>query len=279
MILIPVLHRIGIFLLPLMMSIQPIFVLAAILIVSFYFIFRKKRVAQTVLAPADLQLLNENVTFYHELTPTQKKSFEEQVSFFLSTVKIEGVGLTVSALDRLLVASSAIIPIFGFDQWRYKNLTAVVLYPDTFNKDFQFAEGDRNIMGMVGDGYMNGQMILSQTALHHGFSKSAGKGNTGIHEFVHLLDEADGAIDGVPEHFLGHEYAHPWIKMMHQEIQKIEDNQSDINPYATTNEAEFFAVVSEYFFEQPAALKDKHPELYKLLSRIFDQDLAATKGK
>ncbi|MNT31952.1 Protein MtfA [compost metagenome] len=73
---------------------------------------------------------------------------------------------------------------------------------------------------------------------------------------------------------MAHEYTLPWIKMMREEIEKIEDNKSDINPYATTNEAEFFAVVSEYFFEKPEQLKDKHPELYHQLSRIFSQQPA-----
>ena len=56
---------------------------------------------------------------------------------------------------------------------------------------------------------------------------------------------------------------------MQEEIKEIHDNNSDIDPYGTTNEAEFFAVVSEYFFERPALLKEKHPELYKQLVKIF----------
>lgn len=258
------------------MKLYPIVFLVVGFSIALFLIFRKKKILITTLTKAEIQLLIDHVQFYRELNQEKKKSFEEQIAAFLAKVKIEGVGLTPGPLDRLLVASSAVIPIFGFNRWVYKNLTNVVLYPDTFNKDFEYAEGDRNIMGMVGDGFMNGQMILSQTALHHGFSKSAGKNNTGIHEFVHLLDDADGAVDGVPEHFIRHEYAQPWIKMIHQEINKIEQNKSDINPYAVTNEAEFFAVVSEYFFEQPDALKEKHPELYRMLSHIFDQDLAST---
>jgi hypothetical protein len=118
---------------------------------------------------------------------------------------------------------------------------------------------------------MNGQMILSRNALVKGFSKNSGEENTGIHEFVHLLDKVDGATDGIPEGFLAHEYTAPWVKMMHQEIHKIETGHSDIDPYATTNEAEFFAVVSEYFFEKPDQFQTKHPELYEMLSKIFGQ--------
>ncbi|KQC00804.1 zinc-dependent peptidase [Pedobacter sp. Hv1] len=256
------------------MNLSPYFILGAVLLVALYFILRKKKVVAQALSDSDRQLLNNNVDYYVELTNSKKLLFEQKIALFLSAVKIEGVGLSITPLDRLLVASSAVIPIFGFNDWQYKNLSNVVLYPDTFNRDFQFEGGERNIMGMVGTGYMNGQMILSQSALHHGFSKSAGKENTGIHEFVHLLDKSDGATDGVPENLIGHQYVLPWLKMIHQEIERIEDNKSDINPYAITNEAEFFAVISEYFFEKPELLKEKHPGLYEQLSRIFAQDPA-----
>jgi len=225
------------------------------------------------LTTTDKKLLLANVEFYADLIPDKKILFEEKLSHFLGAVKIEGIGTEVTPIDRLLVGASAVIPIMGFDDWEYRNLGTVLLYPATFNKDFEFAEGDRNIMGMVGDGYMNGQMILSQSALRHGFSKSAGRENTGIHEFVHLLDKSDGATDGVPQYFMKHDYTIPWVRMMHQEIQKIEENKSDINPYAITNEAEFFAVTSEYFFENPERMKDKHPDLYDSLSKIFGQKL------
>lgn len=219
------------------------------------------------------QLLQQHVNYYDKLTTDAKSRFESLIAGFLETVHIEGVGLEITDLDKVLIASSAIIPIFGYKEWRYTNLTNVILYPDTFNNDFQF-EGEqegRNIMGMVGSGYMNGQMLLSRAALLKGFSAASGKNNTGIHEFVHLLDKSDGATDGVPENVIPHEYATPWLKMMHQEISRIEKGHSDIDPYAATNEAEFLAVTSECFFEKPEQFKQKHPELYEQLSRIYGQ--------
>jgi Mlc titration factor MtfA (ptsG expression regulator) len=57
----------------------------------------------------------------------------------------------------------------------------------------------------------------------------------------------------VPENLLAHEYVLPWIKMIHQEIHKIEAGKSDINPYAVTNEAEFFAVVCRILFSKARA--------------------------
>jgi Mlc titration factor MtfA (ptsG expression regulator) len=236
---------------------------------------RKRVLTRVILTDAQKKLLARNIEYYTQLSDIDKAYFEDKIEQFLDAVRVEGVGLTVTDLDRLMVASSAVIPIFRFKDWSYRNVTNVLLYPDTFDEDYQYeATEGRNIMGMVGTGYMNGQMILSRNALVKGFSASGGKENTGIHEFVHLIDKSDGATDGIPESFLPYQYVKPWMRMMHQEIDKIEAGHSDINPYATTNEAEFFAVVSEYFFEKPDQFQIKHPELYDMLSKIFSQDLA-----
>jgi Mlc titration factor MtfA (ptsG expression regulator) len=69
-------------------------------------------------------------------------------------------------------------------------------------------------------------------------------------------------------------YAAPWLHLMHVEMHRIAAGKSDINPYALTSEAEFFAVAAEYFFEKPGQLQEKHPELYASLSGIFAQDPA-----
>jgi len=255
------------------------FLIAFAIAICFIMVQRKKKrtLTQTILTDTQKQLLTQNINYYNKLSDTDKLYFEDKIEQFLHAVNIEGVGLEIDDTDRILVAASAVIPIFGFKDWSYRNVTNVLLYPDTFDKDFQYEgnEGEgRSILGMVGTGYMNGQMILSRNALVKGFSKNGGKENTGIHEFVHLLDKADGATDGIPEGFLQHEYTAPWVKMMHQEIHKIESGRSDIDVYATTNEAEFFAVVSEYFFEKPDQFQAKHPELYGMLSKVFGQDPA-----
>jgi Mlc titration factor MtfA (ptsG expression regulator) len=217
------------------------------------------------------RLLDSRVDYYHRLSAKEKKRFESQVAAFLAGINIEGVGTEITDTDRVLIASSAVIPVFGLGDWEYSNLTNVILYPDTFDHEYQFEGGSRTIQGMVGSGYMNGQMILSRPALIKGFSPMSGKENTAIHEFVHLVDKSDGATDGVPEHLLPPEYAAPWLSLMHKEMHRINAGHSDINPYATTNEAEFLAVASEYFFEKPDQFKVKHPELYEQLSAIFKQ--------
>jgi Mlc titration factor MtfA (ptsG expression regulator) len=259
-----------------------ILLLVIVIIALGYFFFARKH--KTIVPNEQAhtiyrQLLNEHVDYYFRVSRGEKKRFEKLLYEFLSDVNIEGVGTDVTDLDRVLIASSAIIPIFGLGDWKYKNLTNIILYPDTFDKEFQFEGENRNILGMVGSGYMNGQMLLSRAALDKGFSKSSGKENTAIHEFVHLLDKSDGATDGLPENLIAHEYAVPWLKMMHQEMHRIEVGKSDINPYALTNEAEFLAVASEYFFEKPDKFRHMHPALYDQLSLIFKQDPVATSSK
>lgn len=247
------------------------YLIFVILIVAIgaYLLFRKKPAAPLLEDHRDL--LQANVAWYQKLDAAGKAKFERLVNDFLNDTRIEGVGTEITHLDRVLVASSAVIPIFGFPGWKYKNLTNVILYPDTFDGEFQFEGGSRNILGMVGPGYMNGQMLLSRAALIKGFSKNAGKENTAIHEFVHLLDGSDGATDGVPENLMEHQYAVPWLHMMHQEMHRIKTGKSDINPYALSNEAEFFAVAAEYFFEKPEQFEAKHADLYRQLSAIFGQ--------
>jgi Mlc titration factor MtfA (ptsG expression regulator) len=251
-------------------------IIIPILALLAFIIFRKRGSTASVsfekLDTPLRKLLDSRVDYYHRLSNSEKRRFESQVAVFLQTVNIEGVGSEITDVDRVLIASSAVIPVFGLGDWEYRDLlTNVILYPDTFDHEYQFEGGSRNIQGMVGTGYMNGQMILSRPALVKGFSPMSGKENTAIHEFVHLVDKADGATDGVPEQLLEHDYATPWLSLMHKEMHRINEGHSDINPYATTNEAEFLAVASEYFFEKPAQFKEKHPELYEQLSKIFRQ--------
>jgi Mlc titration factor MtfA (ptsG expression regulator) len=245
--------------------------------ILYWIIFRKKQLVETPMQlPTNFnEILEKHVLFYQKLDAEQKFLFDEKVKNFLSTVRIHGVKTTIDITDKLLVAASAIIPIFYFKHWKYHNLRDVLIYDDLFNADnFKTTGEGRNIGGMVGTGTMNNMMILSKHELQQGFLNKTDKHNTAIHEFVHLLDKSDGAVDGIPENLLDKQEIIPWIKLMHRNIQEIQKNKSDINPYGATNEAEFFAVASEYFFERPELLQRKHPVLYEMLEEMFSQDNA-----
>lgn len=247
-----------------------IFLLVAVIVGFYLYKNSKPKVVKSF--PAEWEsLLQEHVRFYRNLPAEKHTEFRRRILEFLSEVYIDGVQLEINDLDKLLIASSAVIPVFGFKEWHYSNLTGVLLYPDYFDEDMQFADTDmeRNIGGLVGSGRFERKMILSRKALYAGFNNTTDKNNTGIHEFTHLIDKMDGATDGIPEQLLGHQYVIPWVDLMHKTMEEINDDESDIRKYGGTNQAEFFAVVSEYFFERPDLLKAKHPELYKMLQACF----------
>ena len=218
-------------------------------------------------------ILTTEVPFYRSLSRWEKKKFERKVQDFLLKCSISGVGTEITILEKILVASSAVIPIFGFKDWSYVHLEEVFIYPSVFNKDFEQEGPNRNVLGMVGTGYMDGKMILSQEALLHGFKNTSDKKNTAIHEFVHLIDKQDGAIDGIPDALIEKEHLKPWMHYMDKRMDEIFEGDSDINAYGGTNRAEFFSVTSEYFFERPKLLKKKHPRLYAFLEKIYKQDM------
>jgi Mlc titration factor MtfA (ptsG expression regulator) len=220
----------------------------------------------------DTNFLRQNVFFYQQLNASQKEQFEDEVVEFLNDVRITPINTSLNENDKLLVAASAVIPVFAFPQWKYgKLLNEVLLYEDAFNEHFKTTGTNRNTLGMVGTGYLEGKMLLSKHALQLGFSNKTDKNNTAIHEFVHLIDKADGEIDGVPKLLLDKQYVIPWIDMIYKEMEKRKTTTTDINTYGYTNQIEFFAVIAEYFFERPDLLKRKHPHLYEMLSRVFMQ--------
>jgi len=217
--------------------------------------------------------LNQNVAFYRTLDVSDKSLFEERARLFLETTVVDAGQFKVTDEDRLLVASSAVIPVWGFPNWHYFNVREVYLLPASFNERFECGQPDSLITGMVGNGPMSGKLALSRPALHQGFKNSKDKQNVGIHEFVHLVDMADGDCDGFPERLKKFCYSIPWFELVEQKISAIENKQSNIRQYGATNKAEFLAVVSEYFFERPKMLKQKHPQLYQALTDFYQQDV------
>ncbi len=224
-------------------------------------------------------VLQRDVVFFRILTPPAQERFRRQLQVFLGEKRITGIGVQVDTTARVLVAASAIIPIFGFPDWEWHQINEVLVYPTRFDGEFEFGdEQGHNILGMVGTGSLNRLMILSMPDLITGFRNAADKRNVGVHEFAHLVDKADGEIDGVPGIGLDRQTIGPWIDLIRRKMDDIEAGRSDINQYALTNEAEFFAVASEYFFERSGIMQRKHPALYAALERVFNQDLRTRAG-
>lgn len=252
-----------------------IIILAATLLGALFFARKDKQILeQYETIEIDENILAEEVKFFADLPVEKKKMFVVDMKDFLSRVKITGVDTTVETLDIYLIAAGAVIPVFNFPKWKYYNLKEVLIYSDAINTEFESKEAtERNILGMVGTGYMNGKMLISKPALRHSFSNKTDKHNTVIHEFIHLIDKADGDADGLPETVLNHQYILPWTDLIQKEMKNIYNQKSDIDSYALVNQAEFFAVVGAYFFERPDLLEEKHPQIYKMMERIFNHPI------
>ncbi len=247
----------------------------ALLVGAFIFLFlRKRKLPKEPVPKKWRKILKKRVRYYRELPTEEKKRFAKRVQGFLDTVHVNGAGVEVTLTDKLLVAASAEIPLFGFVDWRYPNIDEVILVSGKFSLDFNPESDNKHVLGVVGNRELSRAMVLSKSALHEGFGRHTDH-NVGIHEFTHLIDMSDGAVDGSPEYYLGDGFVGPWMRLVHKEMRKVREGHSDLDDYAATNEAEFFAVATEYFFNRPDELDKDHPKLYTMLERIFKQDPAA----
>lgn len=240
-----------------------------VVILVILFVFQPRRKEGFVLPENYRELLNDYVRFYFNLNEEEKKTFEDKLKKFSSSVKITGANAEVEDLDKILISAAAVIPTFYIPDWEYINLKEVLVYPGNFNTDFDQHGQERSISGMVGTGAMQNVMILSKWELRQGFIDGKTYHNTAIHEFVHLIDKMDGSLDGVPEILLERKYVSRWKELLELTMDQIRNGRSDINPYGATSAVECFAVVAEYFFEQPERFKSHHPELSEMLTRIF----------
>jgi Mlc titration factor MtfA (ptsG expression regulator) len=235
---------------------------------------RRRQLVEAPFPPAWEVVLQREVAFFRALDAEGQQRFRRAVQVFLGEKTISGIDVEVDDTTRVLAAASAIIPIFGYPGWEWHRIREVLVYPSRFTREFETGDTPAHrTLGMVGTGAMNRLMILSKPDLLAGFRNAGDKRNVGLHEFAHLVDLSDGAVDGVPEVGLGRDAVGPWIDLMRRTMAEIEAGRSDISRYALTSEAEFFAVVSEYFFERPGVMQRKHPDLYAALERIFNQDL------
>jgi Mlc titration factor MtfA (ptsG expression regulator) len=135
------------------------------------------------------------------------------------------------------------------------------------------------LLPLLGEAHQRGPVILTWDAVRRSGRDPELGHNVVYHEFAHKLDMLDGSVDGVPPLESREEYAR-WesvCKAEYARLQALSDagKEGVLDPYGSTNEAEFFAVVTETFFDAPIALHEEHPALYEVLARFYRQDTAA----
>ncbi|MBN9521185.1 zinc-dependent peptidase [bacterium] len=256
----------------------PLFALLALAPAAYWLLRRRvvRRLAVTArpFPPTWQAVLDRRVRYYRALDDAGKERFRRMVAVFLDEVRVTGVRAEVDDTARVLVAAGAVIPVFGFEDWEYRRLGEVLVYPGAFDDGYRTDRADDpNILGLTGLGQLRGVVVVSKPALLAGFADAPGPENVGVHEFAHLVEQAEAEGGLPPEVPPG--VVRQWVGYVARELAHPANRGAGIRDYAYTNEHEFFAVLSEYFFGAPAELKVKAPELYDLLRRLFHQDPAA----
>lgn len=238
--------------------------------------------SKAVIAPlseTDRKFLLEWSLPYAEMTAPIKAEFEEQVAHFLATQRVTGVGLAgaLEREDKLLVAASACTLSSGWPGFRWTDVTEVLLYPDDFDRDFQFADGnDDTTAELSGEAHPWGTVILSLPSLEESFDDPHDGYHVGYHEFAHVLDRdtassvGSSGDGGLPSNISG-KFAALMGKALETTRAALVMEQSPLDPYGLESPAELWAVAVEGFFELSSAMADAHPDLHQLLDLYFNQ--------
>jgi MtfA peptidase len=234
---------------------------------------RRRRLLKKPFPAAWRTILQQRVHYYQALTPAAQKRFEEQIAVFIAEHRLIGVHTDMDDASRVFIAAGAVIPSFGFGDWDYHNVGNILLYPDSFDEQYQIdTHSPIRREGIVGSEFHYNAMILAKPYLHYSFDNPYDGRNSAVHEFVHLLDRADGGMNGSLTLFWNKTEKEAWRHLMGQEMARIANGWTLIDPYASSHPVEFLAVMSEYFFEWPELLANEHPEVYALLKQAYRQD-------
>jgi Mlc titration factor MtfA (ptsG expression regulator) len=233
--------------------------------------FRRRKLGAKPFPPGWREILLRNVRYYRELDSGGRRRFEQDVGFFLAEQRFEGVaGVEVTDELRVLIAAGAAVLLHGRPEWELPRGHTILVYPDSFDEKFRVGDGGPFLGQMHGQG----PIIISRKALLEGWRGSGDGSNVALHELAHLMDMKAARSDGVPR-MLNPAATAAWLRLIHGEMEKVERHRSILRSYAATNEAEFFAVAVENFFERPREMRTHHAELYRALSQFFNQDPAS----
>jgi len=202
---------------------------------------------------------------------------------FIAEKTWEGCGGVELTDDmQVAIAGFACLLTLGMPEPYFDNVSTILVYPAAFAVPEKVALGaDAVLEGEsvhLGEAHHRGPVVLSWADIQEDMTNPFGGVNLVFHEFAHQLDMTNGAFDGVPR--LPRPLRQPWADVMEKEYKKLQKKarrgrHSVIDPYGAENPAEFFAVITEAFFDAPLDLRSTHGELYELLRRYYAVDPAA----
>jgi hypothetical protein len=187
-------------------------------------------------------------------------------------------GALLDVPTRAAIALQAALPILNLGYSAYPDWREIILYPAGFVPDREVTD-DFGIVHRVrhplsGEAWVGGPLVLSlDDVVASGHCEGY---NVVIHEFAHKLDMRNGAVDGLPALHAGMS-VETWAAVFnaaYADFRRRVDTEADteIDPYAAESPAEFFAVLSEYFFEAPDVLLQTYPAVYEQMRQYYRQD-------
>lgn len=240
---------------------------------------RKRTLRRNTLDPALWRLVTGKLPFLQGLTPAQWQRLRDCAVLFLAEKEMHGArGFVLTDAVRLSIAVQACLPVLELGIERYDGWSEVIVYPG----DFRVPISETDDHGVVhefhderaGESWPGGPVVLSWDAAAHATDMSVV-----IHEFAHKLDMANGAADGMPPLHADMD-RQAWSEAFRVAYEGFCDaldrgKETWLDPYAAEDPAEFFAVVSEAFFEAPNETRRRYPDVYEQLRRFYRQDPAA----
>lgn len=245
--------------------------------------WRRRRILKRTRIPESIwRKAFSRLPVLRELSDEENARLRELAIMFLHEKVIESAaGLTLTEEMRVTVALQACLPILNLGLDWYTGWVSVILYPAGFIPNHEYTDGagvvHRERHALSGESWLRGPVVLSWADVVPADEETGH--NVVIHELAHKLDMLDGAANGLPP--LHRDMSvKAWAETFSQaylDFQKSIERgeQSVIDPYGAEDPGEFFAVISELFFESPLLTKQHYPAVYQQLSAFYRQDPAA----
>jgi Mlc titration factor MtfA (ptsG expression regulator) len=244
---------------------------------------RERILKRSALDEALWRSVVERYPFTRALSGQERARLRECVILFLHEKSIAGAGgLELRDEMRIGIATQACMLILGLDLDYYRDWVEVIVYPDEFVAKYEYMDEDGVVHQveepMTGESWLAGPVILSWADVE---MRGGEPGyNVVIHEFAHKLDMLNGDANGYPPLHAGMDRGE-WAGVFGAAYEdfrgRVErgDDSSRVDPYAAENPSEFFAVMSETFFETPETVLAEYPAVYRQLTAFYRQDPAA----
>jgi len=223
----------------------------------------------------------EKLPLLNHLNSREKAQLRILSSLFLHKKTMTGVqGVTVTDEIAILVATQACLPVLKLGLDYYRGWIEVIIYPAAFQVTHENIDenglSSNDTLNLSGESWLRGPVILSWEDVEADLEMLHQGRNVIIHEFAHKIDMLNGRANGMPP-LHPQMTPHKWTNALSEAYEKLRNqishhHRAAINPYAATAPAEFFAVVSEYFFTAPKLLQQYCPDVHTQLVQFYRQD-------